>query len=364
MPESTYSSDDVAPLTEAERAAARAYLQRCEVRLSTQHRVATAFIGGAGLLLLIPIFLRDIVDGELSVLINFVQNLFPQLGDVAGWLVSAVLQFSLAYPLALSLIIPIYGVYLLLKDLVHFYYTLYMPGSERDLLNPTFALGGVTFSTDESQRIKRRVLEYQYADGHADFMMPFSRGKREAYFDSMVKDTNGGVIPEGRDLESLRAAGVLAADADPATVQHIGVAFGLARTIDRSLVQEIAVTEMQLVRNVMYLRRLMLRYVKTLLLFIWTTTISFILLPMLKDARFPALLVMALGYLVWSIAVVPLMTVPVRWIFRHRHDTPQDGHIDAQLTQLEEHMARWCKLAIVSSVAATILATIWAVAPH
>lgn len=361
MPESVYISDDVAELTEAERAAARAYLQRCEVRLSTQHRVATAFIGGAGLLLLIPIFLRDVVDGELNVLIDFVQNLFPQLGDVAGWLVSGALQLSLAYPLALSLIIPIYGVYLLLKDLVHFYYTLYMPGSERDLLNPTFALGGVAFSPDESARIKRGVLEYQYADGHADFMMPFSRGKREAYFDSLVEATAGGVIPTGRDIDELRKAGVLADHADPATVQHIGVAFGLARTVDRSLMQEVAVTEMQLVRNVIYLRRLMLRYVKTLLLFIWTTTISFILLPLLNDARFPALLVMALGYLVWSVAVIPLMTVPVRWIFRHRHDTPRNGHIDAQLTQLEEHMARWCKLAIASSVAATILGTLWAI---
>lgn len=359
MPEHTHIPNDDVPLTEAERAAARGFIQRCEVRLSTQHRVATAFIGGAGLLLLIPIFLRDIVDGELTVLINFIQNLFPQLGDVAGWLVSIVLQLTLAYPLALSLIIPIYGVYLLLKDLVHFYYTLYMPGFEHDLLNPTFALGGITFGSDESPRISKAVLAYEYQDGHANLMMPFSRGKREAYLDSMVTATNGAVIPAGRDIESLRQAGVLDPRVDLDTVQHISTAFGLARAVDRSLVQEVTVSEMQLVRNVMYLRRLMLRYVKTLLLFIWTTTVSFVLLPLLKDPRFPALLVMALGYLLWSIVAIPLMTTPAHWIFRHRHDTPRNGHLDPQLTQLEDHLERWCKLGIVSSVIATVLTLIW-----
>ena len=32
------------PLTDQERNAMRAFLQRCEVRLSTLHRIATAFI--------------------------------------------------------------------------------------------------------------------------------------------------------------------------------------------------------------------------------------------------------------------------------------------------------------------------------
>jgi hypothetical protein len=37
----------------------RTYLQRAEVRLSTMHRIAGAFLGGAGLLLLLPAFLRE-----------------------------------------------------------------------------------------------------------------------------------------------------------------------------------------------------------------------------------------------------------------------------------------------------------------
>jgi len=42
--------DDRATVSPDERAAMRAYLQRCEVRLSTVHRVATALLSGAGIL--------------------------------------------------------------------------------------------------------------------------------------------------------------------------------------------------------------------------------------------------------------------------------------------------------------------------
>lgn len=42
--------------------ALRAYLQRGEVRLSTMHRVAGAFLSGAGLLLLLPVFAQDALN--------------------------------------------------------------------------------------------------------------------------------------------------------------------------------------------------------------------------------------------------------------------------------------------------------------
>lgn len=38
------------------RNAMRAFLQRSEVRLSTMHRIANAFLSGAGLLVLFPVF--------------------------------------------------------------------------------------------------------------------------------------------------------------------------------------------------------------------------------------------------------------------------------------------------------------------
>jgi predicted membrane metal-binding protein len=48
-------------ITADDRAAMRAFLQRCEVRLSTAHRVATALLSGAGILVLLPALERDSV---------------------------------------------------------------------------------------------------------------------------------------------------------------------------------------------------------------------------------------------------------------------------------------------------------------
>src|SRR5690349_8672679 len=140
MPSSNVS--EAAPLTESERNAMRAYLQRCEVRLSTLHRIATAFIGGAGLLLLIPVFFKDAFDNLLSVMLSEMRNHFPAQGTL-GIVLTVVLYICLLYPLFLSLIIPLYGVYLLLKDIIHFYFTIYTPGFPENILNPTFALTGV-----------------------------------------------------------------------------------------------------------------------------------------------------------------------------------------------------------------------------
>ena len=52
---------DEGSLTTDERAAMRAFLQRCDVRLSTMHRVATALLSGAGILVLLPAVERDAV---------------------------------------------------------------------------------------------------------------------------------------------------------------------------------------------------------------------------------------------------------------------------------------------------------------
>jgi uncharacterized membrane protein YdbT with pleckstrin-like domain len=61
--------DDGATLTIDERAAARAFLARCEVRLSTFHRIAVGMLSGAGLLVVLPVVARDSVAGVLRSLL-------------------------------------------------------------------------------------------------------------------------------------------------------------------------------------------------------------------------------------------------------------------------------------------------------
>ncbi len=208
--------------TDAERNAMRAFLQRCEVRISTQHRIATGFLGGAGLLLLIPIFFRDVVDGILIIVLNTVGNYFSSLGATNGWLMSVILFALLMYLFALSLAIPLYGVYLLLKDLVQFYYSLYTPGLPETVLNPSFSLTGVMFSIDESVNVKRDVILYQYQDHRSRYMMPFSEGKRGLYFDTILDQTEEAIIPRYRSLDNLKQIYALRADIDETHARRMG----------------------------------------------------------------------------------------------------------------------------------------------
>lgn len=343
--------------SETERNAMRAYLQRCEVRLSTLHRIAQAFFGGAGLLVLIPVFFKDAIDNLLVALLGQMHNHFPTLGT-GGLLLTIILFLSVLYPLLLSLSVPLYGVYLLLKDIIHFYFTIYSPGFPQDLMNPSFALTGLMFSVDESETAKREVMRYQYQATQAGFMIPFSKERSELYFDSIIEKSHGNIIPETRTILHLEALGVLPPNYKADQVDHFNAALGMVRGLDRTLVEEVAVTEMALARHILYLRRLVLRYVKTLLMFIWTTVISFMMLPLIKNGRIPAMLIMALGYLVWSLAVTRIMGWPIYWIYRHLHQGRTNEQVDPQLRLMEERVGKYTYLAIALSILAAVLSTI------
>ncbi|MBC8171658.1 MAG: hypothetical protein H7X77_08290, partial [Anaerolineae bacterium] len=269
---------------------------------------------------------------------------------------SFMLYLLLLYPLLLSLMVPLYGVYLLLKDIIHFYFTLYMPGFPDNLLNPTFSLHGLAFPTDESPRVKGEVMKFQYKMENMHFMMAFSEHKRHEYFDNIIESTNGEILPHSRRIERLQAEGWLPDDYNEQEVNRFNAAMGIARSLDRTLIEEVAITEMALVRAVNYLRRLVLRYAKTLMMFIWTTTVAFLMLPFLQDARFPTFLVLALGYTVWSLNVMQLIRQPLRWIYRHRLGDVNEKHIDAQLVQMEYNVVLYCRLAVIASSVSLVLA--------
>jgi hypothetical protein len=351
-----HSARSEMPFTEAERNAMRGYLQRCEVRLSTLHRIATAFISGAGLLLLIPVFFRDVINDIMTVFLTQASNLFPRLGEPGGEAFTLVMFGLLLYPLLLSLAIPLYGVFLLLKDIIHFYFTVHMPGFDSHLLNPTFSLNAIAFSPDESALAKREVMRFQYKTEHMQFMMAFSEGKRHEYFDNLIEATDAEILPPSRRMEHLEAEGWLPEDFDRQEVMRFNAAFGIARSLDRRLVEEVALTEMALVRAVLYLRRLMLRYVKTLLMFIWTTATAFLMIPFLHNDRFPTFVMLALGYTLWSVGVMRIIRQPLNWIYRYRLGDVNPEHVDAQLTQMENHLYRYCQLAVICAVSGLALA--------
>jgi hypothetical protein len=346
--------------TDAERNAMRAYLQRTEVRNSTLHRVATAFVSGAGLMLLVPIFLKEIIDGILAVLLKNIDVVFDGRMQTLDFLLGLIIYALVIYPLIASLAIPLYALSLLLKDIVHFYFTLYAPGFAADLQHPTFSLSGVTFSWDESPRAKREILQYQYSDQQRmTYMIPFSHERREQYFDQLLEATEGNIIPVSRRLETLREQGVLPLNVDEHTVQQFNTALGMARALDRTLVEEVAYSEMAIVRNILYLRRLVLRYMKALLMFIWTTLISFIMLPLLHDARVPAFVILSAGYFVWSVLAVTIMELPIRWMYRHRRGAADQNQVDIQLRHLEYRVKYFIYIAVATSAIGFIVSIIY-----
>lgn len=357
----TTATDPPRPLTDGERNALRAWLQRSEVRLSTLHRIGLAFISGAGLLLLVPVFFKDALHDVVAVMLREFGNFYPALGETGGIIVSIALYLLILYPFFLSLLTPIYAVYLVLMDVVHFYFTIYMPGSSNTLLNPTLPLSGLTFWADEAPDIKRAILHYQYQPNRMNFMLPFSEGKRGLYFDKMIENTKGFIIPKTRTLDKLREMSAIPTEANEVDIQRFNAAMGLARSLDRTLIEDVATTEMSLVRHVLYLRRLILRYVKTLLVFVWTIVVVFFMLPFLEAENLPTMLILSVGYLCWSGIAMTVLRAPLTWIYRHRQGDIYPEHIDIQLTLLEDRLRRYIRLAIVSSAVAILLAAVGSV---
>ena len=81
------------PLTPDERAAMRAFLQRSEVRLGTVHRIATALLSGAGVLVLVPALGRD-----------GIVNVMRALLDAQGTVMHRVIALMVGVTLALVLV--------------------------------------------------------------------------------------------------------------------------------------------------------------------------------------------------------------------------------------------------------------------
>lgn len=172
------------------------------------HPIATAFISGAGLLLLIPTFFKDVIDSIISTLLAQIDSQFVQLGEPSGALTLVLLVLT-AYPLLLSLWVPLYALYLILKDVVQFYFSIYAPNFNPELRHPTFSLNALAFSPDESPQAKTAVTRYQYDPAHVRFMIPLSEDKRAAYFDELVVQTDGKILPASRNYDAPLAQGII-----------------------------------------------------------------------------------------------------------------------------------------------------------
>lgn len=310
------------PLALDERAAMRAFLQRGETRLSTYQRVAGVFLNGAGLLVLLPAVARDTVQGVL---------LFATSGGVD--------RVAVLLPWAISIGLPLYAILLLLRDLVEFYFS--PTFLSKDPVRITrFSLAGLTFSYDEGVEAKAQIVARQSKEQeYADFV--FGEDRRQPVADAYKKARTALAYPMRHSLVSELRKDDL--DPEVGAAEMMTTALARAGSMDSSLVEEVARIEASIARHVLHLRRLVLRYTKALILFVWTTLTSLVVVAMLSPAsHFSAdsKAAWAFGtYACWAATSVGLIRLPRRWIDRLAPPDPErpKGSPDVEVQDPDIH---------------------------
>lgn len=342
---------------EESRTAMRAFLQRSEVRLSTVHRVGQALLGGSALILLLPLFIRDGFP-RMTTLIISSYDADQHWAVIVGIAVATVLSIGL----------PVVAIFLLVGDLLGFYFTsntFGAPGAGDDhtirtVFNPRFIIPGLGFNNDELNPKTRLLL----AEGRDDewtkaLLVPRNlddNGWRDR-FDTRAFEIWGTVIPEGLagDDERLRQCFRLA---------------GLNR--DRTLAHDVARTEALLAKHVLTIRIAVLRYSKALLLLIATTVAVLAASGLVEQAthddptggRFVAgfpyrySFLVALVYVAWAPLAARSVTAPLRMIQRHTPGVGEhrDVYLDKRTTQFESATVATTLVVLVGAVSALVVA--------
>jgi hypothetical protein len=352
--------DDFTVTDEESRAAMRAFLQRSEVRLSTIHRVAQALLGGSALVLLLPLFIRDGFPKMMTVIIASYDAQQPWLPIV-----------SIGVAAALVILLPVPAIFLLVGDLLGFYFTSNTFGAhgtgkhskhqkDRVVFNPRFIIPGLGFNNDELSPNTRRLL----SDGRDDewtraLLIPHGSdddGWRDR-FDTRTYEVWGVLVEEGPagDTERLRQQ-----------FRHAGL------NRDRTLARDVARTEALIARHVLQIRTVVLRYSKALLLLIATTVATLAASGLVEQAiredpnggkfvnGFPYryLFLVALVYVIWAPLAARSVTSPLRMIQRHTPGVGEhsDVYLDKKTTQFESATVFVTLVVLAAAGAAMIFA--------
>lgn len=325
---------DGSTLTSDERAAARAFVARCEVRLSTFHRIAVGMLSGAGLLVVLPVVARDSVSGVLrSLLIDGI----------------AASDIALVVGVVAMLAVPVVALWLLFADLTRFYFHAnHLGGDGRDVFTPRFTLTSLQLPSDELGGAGLERLEASRADPRIVELLVPANDRSRRRVDRQLQVYAG--LDSGHD-DVTRARGL----------------FELAASSSRPLLEEVAKVEHGMARHVLRLRGLVLRYVKALLALLTTALAVYA-----GDAIVAGLdrgegmtvsgsVALAAVVLVWAPVVVLAVTSPVRWIEKLMRDDGAPSTAvadDPDLTYVERVSLRiaavgWLAAAVAMVVSAT-----------
>jgi hypothetical protein len=271
----------------------RAFLQRCEVRLSTLHRVATALLSGAGILVLLPAVMRDAVAEVTRSL----------LAGPVSWSRGA-LAAALLTTIGLSL--AVFG--MLVMELVRFYFHAnHVRRGTGDVFAPRFTLTGLRIPDDELGRAVEADTVAAHVDpAHVELLV--ARNARARRRIDRQLDAYPGMMP---------AYGYAGDDEVDRDRERAIALFELAASRRRSVVAEVAKVEYGIVRHVNRLQVIVLRYVKALLVIVVTSLAVFAASASVPvgGAATPATERWVAGaLLVWAPAVIVAVAAPVRWL--------------------------------------------------
>ncbi|QYG94980.1 hypothetical protein HC251_22805 [Iamia sp. SCSIO 61187] len=316
-------------LSSDERAAVRAYLQRSEVRLSTVHRVASALLSGAGLMVLLPAVARDSVVDVVHALVR---------GSVTAP------DVLLLVAVGTSLALPVTALLFLLRDLTQFYFHAnHIRHETGETFTPRLTLTALRLPADElGPEAAARLDAARRTDAAVELLVPAN------------------VAARARVDRRLTVYG-LGDAAGASDVGRAGALFTLAASHPRDLLEEVAKVEHGMVRHVLRGQTIVLRYVKALLALLTTAMATFAAAAVV-DRSGP----LGVGdrawlagiLLVWAPVVVVAVTAPVRWLesqLRSDGATHTAVSDDPELTHVEVVAIRLALVGLVAAGAAMAL---------
>lgn len=334
-----------------ERAAVRAYLQRCEVRLSTLHRVATALLSGAGLMVLFPVVGRDAV-------VEVLRNLSTGTVDApkAALLLSVVLVLS----------VPVVSLMVVLRDLTGFYfYTNHIPGSGGGIFVPRFTLTGLQLPSDELGPTAAAELQRRRSAPESVGLLVPDNAESRARADQRIAaygglEALGRVDPGGEG----RPAAVATSDSSVSEedLARAEAKYVLAASRSRTLLEEVAKVEAGIVRHVLRIQVIVLRYVKALLALLTTALAVFAAAAVVEGKQVLGhadMAWLAAVHLVWAPLVVLAVSTPVGWLdrlLRNVGASTTGASEDPAFTHVEEVTVRLALLGWVAAFVAMVVA--------
>ena len=273
-------------LTEDEKTAIRGFLQRCEVRLSTLHRVATALLSGAGLLILLPAVARDSIVTVIHALLNSPRTFSNVL---------LILTMSLEVTLVLVLI------WLVMHQLTMFYFhTNHIKSDSNENFVPRFTLTSHRLPLDEIG--PEATVEYNHL-------------RQQQHNISLIVPPNDRT--RRRVDHQIAAYPALGLSAQPTDQDRAEGLMRLTSASRRSLVDEVVKVEYGMARHISRLQVVVLRYVKALLVVVLTVVAAYVSSAALNHGGAAVdtdAIWIAVTMAIWAPLVILAATAPVRWI--------------------------------------------------